>query len=59
MISSTSVYPNTNDFVDETMKLESNTDSVVLQAERVLRECLNNRLSVLRLSGLAGYERLP
>ncbi len=60
-ISSTSVYQNTNGVIDETLitKPEKASGKAVLATETILRQQLKERLTILRLSGLIGYERLP
>lgn len=60
-ISSTSVYQNTNTIVDERLSTipEKASGKAVLNAENVLKTKLKERLTILRLSGLIGYERMP
>jgi nucleoside-diphosphate-sugar epimerase len=59
--SSTSVYDDINDEVDETSPFvgSSARGKVVHEAELALREVLANRLTVLRLGGLYGAQRHP
>lgn len=54
--SSTSVYPAKNKLMDET---EADTSNPLFKAEKLLKESLKERLTVLRLSGLMGYGRIP
>ncbi|WP_341228617.1 SDR family NAD(P)-dependent oxidoreductase [uncultured Arcticibacterium sp.] len=54
--SSTSVYPTQNRSMSETEAEESNA---LFKAEKMLMESLRERLTVLRLSGLMGYGRIP
>ncbi len=60
-ISSTSVYQNINDKVLETMVIEPEKESghAVAAVERLLQEQLGDRLTIIRLSGLIGEDRLP
>ncbi len=60
-ISSTSVYQNTNNTIDESLvtQPEKASGKAVLAAENLLRDQLKDRLTILRLSGLIGYDRLP
>lgn len=60
-ISSTSVYQNTNDWVTESLPLhpEKASGLAVRGAEQALQEALQERLTILRFSGLIGYDRLP
>lgn len=59
--SSTSVYQNTNDWVTEELenKPQKTSGKAVLASEQLLEKHLGNRLTILRLSGLIGYDRLP
>ncbi|WP_299624907.1 SDR family oxidoreductase [uncultured Tenacibaculum sp.] len=60
-ISSTSVYQNTNDWVTETLdnKPEKESGKAVLAVEQLLQSRLKNNLTILRLAGLVGYDRVP
>ena len=60
-ISSTSVYQNTNSEVLETQEPipEKIAGKAILMVENILRKSLGNRLTIIRLSGLVGYDRLP
>ncbi|MFD0965166.1 SDR family NAD(P)-dependent oxidoreductase [Pseudofulvibacter geojedonensis] len=60
-ISSTSVYQNTNNWVDESFDLYPETDSgmAVLNAEKCLKDDLGERLTILRFAGLIGKDRHP
>jgi len=60
-ISSTSVYQNTNTEVTENLALhpEKNSGKAILNVEKLLQELLGNRLTILRFSGLIGYDRQP
>lgn len=60
-ISSTSVYQNTNSEVTEALNLAPEKDSgkAVAAVEKVLRDALGTQLTILRFSGLMGYDRLP
>ncbi|PTX62358.1 nucleoside-diphosphate-sugar epimerase [Kordia periserrulae] len=60
-ISSTSVYQNTNDWVTEDLvnQPEKASGKAILAAENILREKLQNRLTILRFAGLFGYDRAP
>lgn len=59
--SSTSVYQNTNNWVNETLTCKPTKPSgiAVLNAEHILKNRLKNRLCTLRLAGLIGGERVP
>lgn len=60
-ISSTSVYQNTNSIVTEEVELhpEKASGIALLRAEQLLKTYFQDRLSILRLAGLVGYDRLP
>jgi nucleoside-diphosphate-sugar epimerase len=60
-VSSTSVYQNTNSTVSETLNIapEKASGKAVAAVEQVLQDALGARLTILRLSGLIGYDRLP
>ncbi|KAA1245176.1 SDR family NAD(P)-dependent oxidoreductase [Aquimarina sp. RZ0] len=60
-ISSTSVYQNTNDKISEAIIIQPEKESgkAVASAEQLLQQQLGNRLTIIRLSGLIGYDRLP
>ncbi|MBG6130246.1 nucleoside-diphosphate-sugar epimerase [Aquimarina sp. EL_43] len=60
-ISSTSVYQNTNAEVTETLNIapEKESGKAVAAVERLLQEQFENRVSIIRLSGLIGDDRLP
>lgn len=59
--SSTSVYPNTNDIVDENCKLQPQKRSgkALLEVENLLLNETNFKTTVLRFAGLVGYDRSP
>lgn len=60
-ISSTSVYQNTNGVVTEEMTLhpEKASGKALLKAEQQLQANFKDRLSIIRLAGLVGNDRLP
>ncbi|WP_062053821.1 NAD(P)-dependent oxidoreductase [Aquimarina longa] len=60
-ISSTSVYQNTNDEVNETLEItpEKESGKAVAAVEQLLQEQLGDRVTIIRLSGLIGDDRLP
>ncbi|MEM6720900.1 MAG: SDR family oxidoreductase [Bacteroidota bacterium] len=60
-VSSTSVYQNTNDWVTEDLKNQPEKESgkAVLAVEHILKSHIGNRLTILRLAGLIGYDRVP
>ncbi|MEM6687523.1 MAG: NAD(P)-binding domain-containing protein, partial [Bacteroidota bacterium] len=60
-VSSTSVYQNTNDWVSEELENhpEKESGKAVFAAEEVLREALQDHLTILRFAGLFGYDRVP
>ena len=60
-ISSTSVYQNTNNTIAEhiTIQPEKESGKAVAAVEILLKKELGNRLTIIRLSGLIGYDRLP
>ncbi|MCY4418915.1 MAG: SDR family oxidoreductase [Cytophagales bacterium] len=60
-ISSTSVYPNTGNWVDEKSKLvpEKPSGKALKKSEEILEHQLGKRLSILRLAGLIGPGRSP
>ncbi|NQX85837.1 MAG: SDR family NAD(P)-dependent oxidoreductase [Flavobacteriaceae bacterium] len=60
-VSSTSVYQNTNDWVTETIenKPEKESGKAVLAVEQLLQAQVKNNLTILRLAGLIGYDRVP
>ena len=60
-VSSTSVYQNTNSVVVEDMQPEPEKDSgkALLEAEQMLHFHLRDWITVLRLAGLVGYDRMP
>ncbi|MDY8136613.1 NAD(P)-binding domain-containing protein [Aquimarina sp. 2201CG5-10] len=60
-ISSTSVYQNTNDEISEIIEIQPEKESgkAVAAVEQLLQKRLGDRLTILRLSGLIGYDRLP
>ncbi len=63
-ISSTSVYPELNKEVDETLKLEESlgeeVNQTILRAEKLLLD-FSDRIpvTILRCGGLMGYDRMP
>lgn len=60
-VSSTSVYQNTNNLIDETVACtpEKESGKAVLKAEQLLQEYFGNNLTILRLAGLIGSQRHP
>ena len=60
-VSSTSVYQNTNNWVTESLdnKPEKESGKAVLAVEQLLQSYLKNNLTILRLAGLIGYDRVP
>ncbi len=60
-ISSTSVYQNINGEVSETLALspEKESGKACAAVEQLLQEQLGNRVTIIRLSGLIGDDRLP
>ncbi len=60
-ISSTSVYQNTNAVVSESLAIapEKESGKAVAAVEQLLRTALQDRLTIIRLSGLIGDDRLP
>ncbi|MEQ9100283.1 MAG: SDR family oxidoreductase [Imperialibacter sp.] len=60
-VSSTSVYPNTNDTVSEEMRLQPDSEAgmVLLEAENRLRELNGKEVVILRMAGLIGHDRQP
>ncbi|AWV99482.1 SDR family NAD(P)-dependent oxidoreductase [Arcticibacterium luteifluviistationis] len=54
--SSTSVYPTENRSMKET---DADSSHALYKAEQMLAKSVNERLTVLRLSGLMGYGRIP
>lgn len=60
-ISSTSVYQDTNDWVTESIETKPEKDSgkAILAVEELLKSKLKQNLTILRLSGLVGYDRIP
>lgn len=60
-ISSTSVYQNTNDWVDEGLDLKPETKSgkTVLEVESIFKKSLKDRLTIIRFAGLIGKDRHP
>lgn len=59
-VSSTSVYSNTNDWVDEDSNLATTgSGKEIIAAEQCLKQELKERLSILRFAGLIGYDRMP
>jgi len=57
-ISSTSVYQNTNSLVTEADNAEI-TESALYQIEQAFQQCQHFDTTILRLSGLIGYQRHP
>lgn len=55
--SSTSIYPENLQVADENSEIDEFT--TVYQAEKVLQKTLNQQLTILRLGGLMGYDRIP
>lgn len=60
-ISSTSVYQNTNTEVSEDLEIapEKESGKAVAAVEQLLQQQIGDRLTIIRLSGLIGYDRLP
>lgn len=60
-ISSTSVYQNTNNWITEDIKPqpEKNSGIAILAVENILKSALKDNLTIIRFSGLIGYDRLP
>ena len=60
-VSSTSVYPNINSTVTEAMQLEPEKSSgkALVEAEQLLQRHFQENVTMLRLAGLVGYDRLP
>ncbi len=60
-VSSTSVYPSPGREVDETEPPAPVREGgkAVLEAERILRELYPEKSTILRMSGLVGYDRIP
>lgn len=60
-ISSTSVYQNTNSEVFEDLKAtpEKPSGQAILQVEQKLQAVLKDRVTIIRFSGLVGYNRQP
>lgn len=61
LISSTSVYPNTNGLVAEEFKGEPKSKSgrVLLEVETLLQSNISFQTTILRMAGLYGYDRNP
>jgi nucleoside-diphosphate-sugar epimerase len=60
-ISATSVYPDTNQTIDEKNDLDKTSDraKALIQVEELLRITFGDRLTILRMGGLLGYDRIP
>lgn len=60
-ISSTSVYQNTNGEISESITIQPEKESgkAVAAVEQCLQQKFKDRLTIIRLSGLIGYDRLP
>lgn len=60
-ISSTSVYPNTNSWVNEKMICtpEKKSGKAILAVENILNKNFAQRLTIIRFAGLIGYDRQP
>ena len=60
-ISSTSVYQNTNSEVFEDLKVtpEKASGLAILKVEQKLQAVLKDRVTIIRFSGLVGYDRQP
>jgi nucleoside-diphosphate-sugar epimerase len=60
-VSSTSVYPNTNDAVSEEMRLQPDSEAgvVLLEAEDQMKELNGKEVIILRMAGLIGHDRQP
>lgn len=55
-VSSTSVYPNTSHHWKETDTIQEPNE--ILEAEQIIQSQLNQRVTILRMAGLAGSNRL-
>ncbi|WP_146104769.1 hypothetical protein [Tenacibaculum sp. SG-28] len=60
-ISSTSVYPNTNSWVDENLICTPKKQSgkAILAVENILSKAFSERLTIVRFAGLIGNDRQP
>lgn len=60
-ISSTSVYANNNDVVNESAELEGTrrNSAFIINAEKALEDFAKERLTIIRMSGLVGKDRNP
>ena len=60
-VSSTSVYQNTNELIDETVTClpEKASGHALVKAEELLQQHFGSNLTILRLSGLIGPKRHP
>ncbi len=60
-VSATSVYPKLNAPIDELVPVDKDADRAVAlwQAEQLLTTQFQDRLTILRLGGLMGYDRIP
>jgi nucleoside-diphosphate-sugar epimerase len=60
-VSATSVYPDDNQTIDEKNDLDKTSDraKALIQVEELLRTTLGDRLTILRMGGLLGYDRIP
>lgn len=60
-ISATSVYPDTDQVINEKCDLDTESEraKALIQVEKMLSDKLGDRLSILRFGGLLGYDRIP
>lgn len=60
-ISSTSVYPDINNIVNEEMNLipDKESGNILLKSEQLLMDEFNNSVSIIRFGGLIGADRNP
>ena len=60
-VSSTSVYQNTNELIDETVTClpEKASGISLIKAEKILKQHFGKKLTILRLAGLIGPKRHP
>jgi len=60
-ISATSVYPKVDHLIDEEHELDHRSERAMalIQAEQLLLNEFNERLTIIRFGGLLGYDRIP
>jgi nucleoside-diphosphate-sugar epimerase len=60
-ISATSVYPKVDYLISEDHELDVNAERALalIQAEELLSNQFNDRLTIIRFGGLLGYDRIP